>query len=451
MDNNNTKNNTTKPNTENAEVTPIPLQNSILIERVPGAGGLKLDFKVLLSYTLQMRNVSEKEKDMFLKFVSESFSENLVVIKKDTIAKNGILDNSVQFAIKCNLDEMTANKEKIEKINTDFINHYAKDEKGIPRVKLGMSILIDANQLLKTEDYYFNGIMIFGDLLNISNTPKKATEAKEAYDKATSNEWRNIIFINQRYKEKFPDYENIRKVFANSRFTKIILLDENNPSNNIVEVKVEFYKNVNYIHYDSTIIEAQGENFYSTYFHKGFINVTRNIKKEITKINNRHSKIRDYLAFQSLNLILKNVSTSWVAERFVKIENKIFNSDLKLCDKILKRTMLVDEEFLNSIDKKKGKKFGKKGGNKNNQNRNEPQNQTYRPFADAFNDEPADEQAVEEVEKMDIAAPEPSPDPEAEVKTEAMEAVEPEGDMRGPDPDEAAAEAIPINNIPPVD
>ena len=82
--------------------------------------------------------------------------------------------------------------------------------------------------------------------------------------------------------------------------------------------------------------------------------------------------------------------------------------------------MLVDEEFLNSIDKKKGKKFGKKGGNKKNQNRNEPQNQTYRPFADKFDEEEPVDEAISEEEPIH----------------EAISEEEPQGDMKKPDHDD---------------
>lgn len=398
MNNQVTNNNTTAKAEESNKAKknltpPPPLQDSIILEKEQGKGdGLKLDFSVLLNYNFQMKNVSEKEKDMYLNLLQETFGENLNIIRRDVKIVQGLVDNSVEISVKSpNLEKAVETKDLVNKINENFINHYIKDDSKLPRVKFGINVKIDANGLLKQENYYFQNIMCFGDLLT-TNLPQKKND-KEAFAKAISNEWSNHIFINPKYRDKFADYDNILKLFERSRHTKIWILDENNPSANIFEVKLDIFKNFNYIYSTTNMIVVQEEDFYASDFLQGYICLLRNNKKEITNVINRHFSKNKYLAYQYLSLILKNIGTNWVIDKFVELNNKIFNSDIKLVDKILKRTIVIDSDFLGKVDKRKAGKFGKKD-NKNNDRFNS-ENQTYQPFKNIFNEKKEEEQKVE--------------------------------------------------------
>lgn len=361
----------------------------IVLSKNKGETGIKLEFEFILNCNFRMKNVDEKEKNLYLDLLQEKFGNELVVTKKDFVIKDGILDNSIQFSILGNNADLVQKKELLAKINENFVNHYVKDEKFTPRIKLSIKTKIDASGLVERENYFFNGLMLFGDLLT---TNKSKQNNKIQFDTAISNEWMNFIFINPKKASMFPDYENIQKIWSNSKHTRFIILDAEKPENNVYQVSTDIFKNFNYIHYESEMIEAQGEKLYSTNFHKGFVSLFYNDKKEIEKINCKHYPDKEYLAFQHLNLILKNVATNWIIEKFVNLENRLFNEDIELLDKLLKRTTMADENLLDSIvkareERRQGKKRPTRGKPSRPQNRrpsNNIENQTYNPFANAF-------------------------------------------------------------------
>lgn len=378
----------------------------IVLSKNKGETGIKLEFEFILNCNFRMKNVDEKEKNLYLDLLQEKFGNELVVTKKDFVIKDGILDNSIQFAILGNNADLVQKKELLAKINENFVNHYVKDEKFTPRIKLSIKTKIDASGLVEKENYFFNGLMLFGDLLT---TNKSKQNNKIQFDTAISNEWMNFIFINPKKASMFPDYENIQKIWSNSKHTRFIILDAEKPENNVYQVYTDIFKNFNYIHYESEMIEAQGEKLYSTNFHKGFVSLFYNDKKEIEKINCKHYPDKEYLAFQHLNLILKNVATNWIVEKFVNLENRLFNEDIELLDKLLKRTTMADENLLDSIvktreERRQGKKRptrGKPSRSFNKRPSNNIENQTYNPFANAFetvtvNDKNIVEAAVKE-------------------------------------------------------
>lgn len=425
--------------------------DSIVLSKNKGEGGISLEFEFILNCNFRMKNVDEKEKNMYLDLLQEKFGEELVVTKKDFIIKDGILDNSIQFSIfgKSNVD-LVQKKELLTKINENFVNHYIKDEKFTPRIKLSIKTKIDASGLKDRDDYFFSGLMLFGDLLT---TNKSKQNNKIAFETAISNEWMNFVFINPKKASMFPDYENIQKIWANSKHTRFIILDAEKPENNVYQVYIDIFKNFNYIHYESEMIEAQGEKLYSTNFHKGFVSLFYNEKKEIEKINCKHYPDKEYLAFQHLNLILKNVATNWIIEKFVNLENRLFNEDIELLDKLLKRTTMADDNLLDSIVKarearRNGKKRPIRGGKpsrpQNKRPSNNMENQTYNPFANAFNDTTT----MAKIAELVSTPPEPHPsleEKQIEERTEQsreevvveQENINPEPELDIPTGDEA--------------
>ena len=299
-------------------------------------------------------NVDDELRELYFNKIEEEFGkENIFYIEKYPIMKNnGVINMETIFEIYAdennpiNIIEIS---KKLRFINSSFINHYISSEESdivYDKYKIVIKSNFNIDYLTRnTKNWYAYGILSFSDIKKtINNTNNRIND-----------EWSHHIIVNS---DKFDisDKENINKYFKKDYHMEFIYSDE---IKNELKITKSVFRFFDTIVYKINSINKYKDNLLLDIKIKSFnYLIKRNENRELVNLfSHYYSKDKQpNLSIINLSSIINtenvlSISRNYLNENF--FNKKDFSNKLQFIDSILKRSLFIDEKFINNLNNRK--------------------------------------------------------------------------------------------------